>query len=109
MLKSAFEALMAAGKLPPKMGDWETAYQGGFEALDVDQSGYLELDEVKRLAKFMINRLRKDVEIESPEAAVERVAWEAAELAMAEFDKSGEGSLTKREALPMIQGAFELL
>ena len=57
----------------------------------------------------MINRLRKDVETESPEAAVERIAWEAAEIAIAEFDKNGDGVLTKKEALPMIQGAFELL
>ena len=109
MLKSAFEALASAGKLPGQMGEWDAAFHGGFSALDADGSGFLELGEIKRLAKFMINKLRKDVECESPEAAIERIAWEAAEIAIAEFDKNGDGVLTKREALPMIQGAFEML
>ena len=102
MLKSAFEALQAAGKLPGQLSDWETTFHEAFGALDVDRSGFLELDEIRRLAKFMINRLRKDIETESPEAAVERIAWEAAEIAIAEFDKNSDGCLTKAEALPMI-------
>ena len=57
----------------------------------------------------MINKLRKDEELESPEAAVERIAWEAAEIAISEFDKNADQVLTKKEALPMIMGAFELL
>ena len=55
MLKSAFDTLKGMGKLPPNMSDWNSAFHGAFAMMDVDGSGYLEVDEVKRLAKFLLN------------------------------------------------------
>ena len=60
MMNSAFETLKSLGKLPPEMEDWQTAFNGGFELLHTDKSGYLEVNEIKRLAKFLLNSIRKD-------------------------------------------------
>ena len=55
MLKSAFETLKGMGKLPPQMNDWNSAFHGAFAMMDTDNSGFLEINEVKRLAKFLLN------------------------------------------------------
>ena len=55
MLKSAFDTLKGMGKLPPNMSSWEQAFHGAFAMMDTDNSGFLEINEVKRLAKFLLN------------------------------------------------------
>ena len=55
MLRSAFDTLKGMGKLPPNMTDWNSAFHNAFTMMDVDNSGFLEVGEVKRLAKFLLN------------------------------------------------------
>ena len=55
MLRSAFDTLKGMGKLPPNMADWNQAFHGAFKMMDTDNSGFLEVNEVKRLAKFLLN------------------------------------------------------
>jgi Ca2+-binding EF-hand superfamily protein len=49
--------LQKHGKLREDIGDLTQAYEEAFEMLDVDESGVLELYELKRLCKFLFNSL----------------------------------------------------
>ena len=54
------------------------------------------MGEVKRLAKFLLNQIRKGSETvgNNADAQLEQIAWEAAEQAMGEFDANRDGKLS---------------
>ena len=57
MIQEVFEVMKQQGKLPEEMSDFETAFHEGYRMVDTDNSGYLEVYEVKRLCMFILNRV----------------------------------------------------